>query len=283
MREERLYKSGEICQMLGITRETLRHYRNTELVNAAEVSENGYHLFDERAMLNLMLIRFYRSYDILLPEVKRFIQDADLREQTDILGEAMAIIDDRIRELEALKDALARRIRIMEESHVTPPLVQYDPHGREMFLLNIRDALSSRKADGIAAIRAMAALFPRAHISLVGGLDDLLARRPMPCKLGFGVIGEIPASVPHHGLFQRIPGESCVFARIKVKNPLCIQPDEIAPLRDAVTRNRLTPRDGVFGHIVSAQQDDFSITMRIHTEAGEWKAAALDIPVMPRR
>ncbi|WP_189318214.1 MULTISPECIES: MerR family DNA-binding transcriptional regulator [unclassified Bacillus (in: firmicutes)] len=48
--------SGEVCKLLNITKYTLRHYIEQDLVRPAKVVQNGYQLFDEKEIYTLFAL-----------------------------------------------------------------------------------------------------------------------------------------------------------------------------------------------------------------------------------
>lgn len=85
-----LYTKSELCKMAGISKETLRHYIDKELIKPAKISDNGYRKFSAEDVLHLWEIRLGASLGHSLSHIKEnrnsssladFYDDLKLREQ----------------------------------------------------------------------------------------------------------------------------------------------------------------------------------------------------------
>ncbi|PRO39718.1 MerR family transcriptional regulator [Bacillus sp. LLTC93] len=61
--------SGEVCKLLNITKYTLRHYIDQDLVRPAKVTQNGYQLFDEKEIYTLYQILFLKTAGFSLKDI----------------------------------------------------------------------------------------------------------------------------------------------------------------------------------------------------------------------
>ncbi|WP_170938439.1 MerR family transcriptional regulator [Bacillus sp. 7788] len=61
--------SGEVCKLLNITKYTLRHYIEQDLVRPAKVAQNGYQLFDEKEIYTLYQILFLKKAGFSLKDI----------------------------------------------------------------------------------------------------------------------------------------------------------------------------------------------------------------------
>ncbi|AMM96357.1 MerR family transcriptional regulator [Bacillus pumilus] len=61
--------SGEVCKLLNITKYTLRHYIEQDLVRPAKVAQNGYQLFNEKEIYTLYQILFLKKAGFSLKDI----------------------------------------------------------------------------------------------------------------------------------------------------------------------------------------------------------------------
>lgn len=97
---ENLFKPNEFYTMMGITRETLRHYIDKGLITPAYINEKGYSFYSEREALQMMIIRYYRSCDLPVESMKDFLWYMDLPAQVDELDQTICGLDEQISRLQ---------------------------------------------------------------------------------------------------------------------------------------------------------------------------------------
>lgn len=264
----RLYKPNEFYEATGVSRETLRHYVEKGLLYPAETTEKGYALYGEREVMQMMLLRYYRSCNMTVEEVRDLLWSKDMPDQIQELDRAAESLEEQIRELERQRKLLLRRRRLVWESRQNLNQAFFHAPGREMFLLNMEEARQSR--EGERAIHTMAARFPEGHISLMGRVEDFLARRPMPIRLGYGASRRENLEGLELSLFHHIPAQPALVTRVRVADPLLLEPGDLQPLYDEVERRGYAVRDGIYGHLLSMERVGekffYYITMRVHVE-----------------
>ncbi len=263
---EKLYKPNEFYKLTGVSRETLRHYVEKGLLYPAGITEKGYALYGEREVMQMMLLRYYRSCHMTVEEVRDFLWSKDMPDQIQELDRTVKSLEEQIRELERQRWNLIRRRRLVYESRQNLGQVFLHAEGKEMFLLNMEEA--GRTPEGERALRTMAERFPEGHISLMGRVEDFLARRPMPVRLGYGVSQRDNLEGLELSLFHHLPAQPALVTRVRVADPLLLQPEDLQPLYDEVERQGYTVRDGVYGHLLSMEREGekfyYYITMRVH-------------------
>ena len=272
MEEARLYKPNELYDMLGITRETLRHYTAKGLITPASVSEKGYASYSDRDALQLMTVRYYRSYDIPIDDVRKFFNEKTVEQQWVQLDEELLRLDRQIALLEQKRIYLERRRKLLEASFAQLNQVFTDIVGKEMRILLLENALCEHSAQLSRATNDMANAYPLTHIALVGSLADFLARRPMHVKVGFGCT-EMDLPFLQHVDFtrmQHLPRAKCIIARMRTADPLCIPPEDMWPLYQEIQEKGYKVIGGIYGHLLSMEYVQeawrYYITLRAHIE-----------------
>ncbi|MDO4572032.1 MAG: MerR family transcriptional regulator [Clostridia bacterium] len=99
---------GEAAALAGVSVRTLRYYDEIGLLRPSELTETGYRVYDEAAMLRLQQILFYRELDFPLSDVRRILSapDYDRRE---------ALIRQRTL-LRARRERLDALLRLLDEN-----------------------------------------------------------------------------------------------------------------------------------------------------------------------
>lgn len=81
------YTRGEVCRVLGVTKDTLRHYENCGLLKPEENKKNKYKYYSIADLEILNVILFLRTIDVPIHEIPRFIQCKDIETYGDFLDE----------------------------------------------------------------------------------------------------------------------------------------------------------------------------------------------------
>ena len=104
---------GEVARRTGLPVKTIRYYCDEGLLQPRDRSAGGYRLFDEENLAELTIIRALRAMDVSIPELTRILEvrrsglcNCSLLKGS--IADKMVSIDQRIAELAAMKDELAR-------------------------------------------------------------------------------------------------------------------------------------------------------------------------------
>lgn len=81
------YTRGQVCKVLGVTKDTLRHYENCGLLKPKENEKNKYKYYSIADLEILNVILFLRTIDVPIQEIPRFIECKDLKTYGDFLDE----------------------------------------------------------------------------------------------------------------------------------------------------------------------------------------------------
>lgn len=104
---------GEVARRTGLPVKTIRFYCDEGLLQPRGRSQAGYRLFDQENLAELTIIRALRAMDVSIPELARILEvrrsgRCNCAVLKDSIAAKMASIDQRIAELTAMKDELAR-------------------------------------------------------------------------------------------------------------------------------------------------------------------------------
>ncbi|HEY0372545.1 MAG TPA: heavy metal-responsive transcriptional regulator [Thermoanaerobaculia bacterium] len=105
--------SGELARMCGVSPDTIRHYERVGVLPAAVRGANGYRIFPRETAGRVMLIRRALAIGFSLAEVARILRQRDggvppCRNVRSMAGEKLAALDQRIAEMIAMRDDLAK-------------------------------------------------------------------------------------------------------------------------------------------------------------------------------
>jgi MerR family copper efflux transcriptional regulator len=111
---------GEVARRSGLSVKTIRFYCDQRLLQPKGRSDSGYRLFDQENLAELTIIRALRSMDVAIPEVSRILEVrrsglCNCSVLKESISTKMTSIDQRISELSAMKDELARLLESWQD------------------------------------------------------------------------------------------------------------------------------------------------------------------------
>ena len=104
---------GEVARRTGLSVKTIRYYCDQGLLQPRGRSGGGYRLFDQENLAELTIIRALRAMDVSIPELLRILEVrrsgvCNCSLLKDSIAAKMSSIDQRIFDLAAMKNELAR-------------------------------------------------------------------------------------------------------------------------------------------------------------------------------
>jgi len=120
-----MYTIHQLAELAHVTPRTLRHYDHIGLLKPSARSRGDYRLYDEKELLKLQQILFFRELEFPLEEIKRimgmphFNQVAALKDQRRLLGMKKA-------RLEKLISTITKTIKHMTDKTNFTPAELYD-------------------------------------------------------------------------------------------------------------------------------------------------------------
>lgn len=101
-----MYRVGEMATMTGVTVRTLRHYDSLGLVRPTERTEGGHRVYSKDDLLRLQHAIALRSLEFPLKRIREMLERPDF-DIAAALSAQKKTLDDRIKELEQARDAVA--------------------------------------------------------------------------------------------------------------------------------------------------------------------------------
>lgn len=122
----RYYTTGEIAELLGITRRTLHFYEEIGLVTPSEKGPNGQRLYTGEQVDQLEFVTQLKHLDLPLERIKQLLQmrsehwqtpGAAAKEVTAFVSEILPLIDRRMRSLQKLYQDLLVGREVLHPCH----------------------------------------------------------------------------------------------------------------------------------------------------------------------
>src|SRR5438067_4666245 len=112
----RVLRSGELAELAGISRDTLRHYERHGLLPSPPRSANRYRVYPPEACARVKLIRAALSIGFTVEELGEILRARDkgaapCRQVHDLATQKLAMLEARVQELSALRDQLRAALR----------------------------------------------------------------------------------------------------------------------------------------------------------------------------
>lgn len=111
---------GEVSQQSKLPRDTIRYYEELELIPPARRLENNYKDYPDRVLDDLKMIQLAKGLGFTLKEIRSLVQlmrtnEAPCAQLVDILGEKLAVIQEKKKELDLLESRVSGQIRSLRE------------------------------------------------------------------------------------------------------------------------------------------------------------------------
>nr|WP_283775142.1 MerR family transcriptional regulator [Bacillus zhangzhouensis] len=117
--------SGEVCKLLNITKYTLRHYIEQDLIRPAKVAQNGYQLFNEKEIYTLYQILFLKKAGFSLKDISETFSNE--QSITLFYQEMLGQVEKQIQELSEVKQRLEHMLSIQNSLHLNKTTIQDRP------------------------------------------------------------------------------------------------------------------------------------------------------------
>lgn len=228
------YTIHALTNQLGISQETIRHYRNMGLITPEKDPENGYFYYDDWDAFQLLFIRRYRSMDMSLGEVQNIMDGQSVEEQLRILEKREELLQKQIALLEADLDHTRQIAGYMQMTMDKQGLVE---------VINWKDDFSAVYMLGKGCRKVpqellqpwldrMPYTYPTLKIPMEQ-LNDRERTAPYDVQIGLGCIESIreQQKLEITQPVETIPGGLSIRTFISVENPFQICPADIEAMR----------------------------------------------------
>ena len=100
-----LMKIGDVTQLTGLSHRTLRFWEESGILKSIRM-ENGYRYYDPGNMARIEQIRFLRSIDVPIADIKRIMQSQRLAILVEVLSKQLEKIDVQVEQLSQLRTVI---------------------------------------------------------------------------------------------------------------------------------------------------------------------------------
>lgn len=102
MAENKTYKTGQLAEFLGVSRDALRYYEEKGIIKPRQRSDNGYREFDFYDIYTLLVTDFYKKRNLSINEVKKLQTGSEISELELLLQHKAQELEEGIRSMESM-------------------------------------------------------------------------------------------------------------------------------------------------------------------------------------
>lgn len=113
-RRRGVYTIGEIAKLYHIGTDTIRYYERKGILEPTR-GENGYRYYSDQSIWRMNVIRELRSLDFPVERIRDYFQDRTPQSTEQLLREELALIGERLEQLEALEQSVRQQLDTLEE------------------------------------------------------------------------------------------------------------------------------------------------------------------------
>src|SRR4029079_367653 len=112
---DRGFSSGELAELTGVSRDSLRHYERKGVLPRPLRGQNGYRRYPPEALQRVQLVRRALSVGFTLDELAKVLKVRDAggapcEEVRKLAAQKLLNVQDQLRELTALRDELQKTL-----------------------------------------------------------------------------------------------------------------------------------------------------------------------------
>lgn len=121
MDKKNLFPIGEVAKLFHISISSLRHYENMGLFTPEYISpDSGYRYYGTEQFEVLNTIRYLRTLDMPLSEIKDFLKNKDISHIEGKLQQQKQIVLEKQRELKRIEQKINHRLSWLQDAQDTP-------------------------------------------------------------------------------------------------------------------------------------------------------------------
>lgn len=155
------YTVSDVAKMTGVSVRTLHHYDHIELLKPSARTEAGYRLYEEKDLLRLQQILFFKELDVPLDEIRWMLDDPGF-DHIEALKEHRRRLQNRAARLTTLLKTIDKTILKLTEDTMTMSIEElYEGFTPEQMAEYRREA-QERWGDEVAATEERLRRMPKA-------------------------------------------------------------------------------------------------------------------------
>ncbi len=111
MREVNKYRTSQLSEILGVSRDALRYYEEKGIIKPKQTEVNNYREYDLYDIYTLMVTDFYKKRDLSIKEIKRLQAESEIDELEILLEKKAREVEETIR----IKEHILQKINETKE------------------------------------------------------------------------------------------------------------------------------------------------------------------------
>ncbi|MDF2587088.1 MAG: helix-turn-helix transcriptional regulator, MerR family [Anaerocolumna sp.] len=246
-----LYSKSEFCKMAGISKETLRHYIDKDLIKPANISANGYRKFSDVDVLHLWEIRLGASLGHSLSRMKEKRNSSSLVDFYDEL-------DIREKELCLQLEELQHQLDMVEEikHYVHRELASRDvitiERSKTLYRCTYTGSTSSEKQ-----MEIFVNAFPYTSFAIdyvIQSCGDTYTLKP---ELALYIVESRKSKlqIESYDELEYVPSMESICMTIVTGNPLSLTYKDFEPLFLEMRRKQLAPKSNIICSVFYGQRN----------------------------
>lgn len=140
------FTTGEFAKLCNVKKQTLFHYDDIGILKPEILADNGYRYYSYLQLDTFNAIAMLKELDLPLSEIKKYFNTRTPESFLELLHEQSKIVDEKIAELQWLKNFINGRISITEEGiNAVPGEIMIETAEEEYFITTeYKGALNDR-------------------------------------------------------------------------------------------------------------------------------------------
>lgn len=264
-----MIKAKEFYALTGVKRSTIRHYKEKGLIQSAETLDNGYSYYSNRELLDVLLIRNYRSMDFSIQQIEKGMSGG-ISHQIEQMDALQAEYLEKIRELSYKATQVEGIKKILREAQNPAQKIEFNS-GKLLYYFWINEAMQKYPDLAAQEIQHCIEQFPFVHICARASLASFLTgQEVIPLELGYEYLPERRCFVPQSPQLYRVyEPEPCLLIRYATHDPLNLYRKDLEPLWSRMHSEDLHPSKDIIVAIRAAEGTPdqrmyyFSVRMRV--------------------
>ena len=247
------FRTGELCDFLGIGEKTLRLYEQRGLLTP-EKDENGYRIYGDRELRRILEIKKHQGENRTLADISGLLEGHPFRHQQKALAEQIGAIEAEIGRLQEKLRLLSTVYNHREYNYArVGTCEEIDWQHEDHYLILASDFRTIDRKETGRIYRVWAQEPSRLNLLTVVRLDPETGK-PLGCETG--ILNKSPDCEQDSPLVFSAPrGNACCFP-ILLREPSCITAKELEPLLSYCRKKQRPLPDQIYLlHNFPLQQD----------------------------
>lgn len=231
-------KINELAKLSGVNPETIRMYRNRNLLSPSRNPHNGYYDYSLEDFMNLLYLRKLRKSSVSLEAISRLNSSDHLDEVIDNYNQELAGIEASIRQLQHQKSLLELTLNHLENCREIDGAVQEIDSFDDKYDCY---CLDDKANPGVRIWLDHMEMFTPTLKLLRSDMELAKVPRCIPVQVGIGTYRHVldNASLPIPQKIDILPKGRFLTLTVRLKHLNSLPASQIKPLLDYAAKHRL--------------------------------------------